>query len=161
MPHRLQYVDIHGNISSTVAPQGSILGPLLYLIYVNDIGKFCQCNIFSFADETTLYVSHSNINELFLIANKRLENLFSWFCANKLALKERKTNYIVIRESHVRPNLAQLNITNNGIQLDRIGNDCNEQYCKFLGIHIDENLSWKYHINQVFKNVSRALFSIK
>ena len=84
-----------------------------------------------------------------------------WFCANMLALNEIKTRYIIIWPSHMGPNLAQLNITINGIQLDRIGNDCYEQYCKFLGIHIDENLTWKYHINQVCKKVSRALFSIK
>jgi len=83
------------------------------------------------------------------------------FCANKLALNESKTKYIIIRPSHMRPNLAQLNITINGIQLDRIGNDCNEQYFKILGIPLDENLTWKYHINQVCKKVSRALFSIK
>jgi len=125
---------------------------------VNDIGKSCQCHILSFTDDTTLHTSHSDINELLLIANEQLDNLFTWFCANKLALSESKTKYIVIRPSYMRPNLAQLNITINGIQLDRTGNDCNEQYCKFLGIHIDEHLTWKYHIIQVCKKVFRALF---
>jgi len=55
------------------------------------------------------------------------------------------------------PTLAQLN----SIQLDRIGNGCNEQCCKFLGFHIDERLTCKYHLNQVGKKVPRALFSIK
>ena len=76
LSNRLQYVNRDGNKSSTVVdrcgvPQGSILGPLLYLMYVNDIGNSCQCNILSFADDTTLYASHSNINELFSIANKQ------------------------------------------------------------------------------------------
>ena len=89
---RSQFVEIDGNISSSLpiccgVPQGSILGPLLYLIFVNDIGKSCQCNILSFADDTTLYVSHSNINTLFSIANEQLNNLFAWFCANELCLK--------------------------------------------------------------------------
>jgi len=81
LSNRLQYVDIDGNKSAIAlrcgVKQGSILGPLLYLIYVNDIGHSCQCNILSFADDTTSYASHSNINELFSIANKQLENLFS------------------------------------------------------------------------------------
>ena len=60
LSNRLQYVEINGNKSLTVAlrcgvPQGSILGPLLYLTYVNDIGNSCQCNILSFADDTTVY----------------------------------------------------------------------------------------------------------
>jgi hypothetical protein len=67
LSNRLQYVDRDRNKSSTLTvscgvPQGSILGPLVYLIYVNDIGNSCQCNILSFADDTTLYVSHSYIN---------------------------------------------------------------------------------------------------
>ena len=45
--------------------------------------------------------------------------------------------------------------------LERIGNDCNEQSTKFLGMHIDEYLTWKKHISEVTKKVSRALFSIK
>ena len=58
------------NMSSSLpvcfgVPQDSMLGPLLYLIYVNDIENYCQCNILSFADDITLYVSHSNINTLF------------------------------------------------------------------------------------------------
>jgi len=122
LSNRLQYVDRDGNKSSTLTvscrvPQGSILGPLLYLIYVNDIGNSCQCHILSFADDTTLYASHSNINQLFSIANKQLENLFSWFCTNKLALNEIKTKYLVIRPSHMRPILVQLNITINGITM--------------------------------------------
>lgn len=166
LSNRLQFVEINGNMSSCLpircgVPQGSILGPLLYLIYVNDIGKSCQCNILSFADDTTLYVSHSNINELFSIANEQLNNLFTWFCANKLCLNESKTKYIVIRPSYMRTDLTKLNIAINGTQLDRIGNDCPLKSCKFLGIHIDENLTWKYHINQVKKNVSGALFSLK
>jgi len=107
-------------------PQGSILGPLLYLIYVNDIGNSYQCNILSFADDTTLYVSHSNINTLLFIANERLKNLFTWFCANKLCLNKSKTKYIVIRPSHMKSDLTTLNISINGAQLNRIGNDRNE-----------------------------------
>lgn len=137
------------SLFDVVSPQGSILGPLLYLIYVNDIGKSCQCNIMSFADDTTLYVSHSNINELSSMAHEQLNNLFTWLCANKLCLNESKTKYIVIRPFYMRTDLTTLNITINGTQLDRIGNDCSEKSCTFLGIHIDENLTWKYHINQV------------
>jgi hypothetical protein len=68
-------------------------------------------------------VSQSNIDQILAIANEQLDNLFTWFCANKLCFNESKTKYIVIRPSHMRPDLKELNITINGIQLDRIGND--------------------------------------
>ena len=162
----LQLVDVDGTWSSTLpircgVPQGSILGPLLYLIYVNDIGNSCKSNILSFADDTTLYISHSDIHQLFLTANEQLDYLFNWFCANRLSLNANKTKYIVIRPPHLKPDMTNHNITINGIQLDRIGNDCNEKSTKFLGIYLDEHLSWSYHIAQVKKKVSMALFSLK
>jgi len=166
LSNRLQLVDINGNQSSTVpircgVPQGSILGPLLYLIYVNDIGNSCQSNILSFADDTTLYTSHSNIYQLFSIANEHLENVFDWFCSNRLSLNASKTKYLVISPPHMKPDLTDQSISINGVKLERIGNDCREKSTKFLGIHLDENLTWKYHIAHVKKKISMALFSIK
>ena len=118
-------------------PQGSILGPLLYLIYVNDIHKSCSTNILSFADDTTLYTSNSNIKQLFSDANKHINDLFKWFCANKLSLNAGKTKYIIIKPKHRKVNLEQTNILINNIQ---------EKATKFLGIFIDENLSWTHHV---------------
>ena len=70
------------------APEGSILGPLLYLIYVNDIGNSCQGNILSFADDTTLYTSH--LDELYANANEKTNDLYQWFCSNRLSLNTKK-----------------------------------------------------------------------
>ena len=53
-------------------PQGSILGPLLYLVYVNDIGDSCNGSILSFADDTTLITSHANLLDLYTIANRNI-----------------------------------------------------------------------------------------
>ena len=74
LTNRQQYVQLENSKSSLKpikcgVPQGSILGPLLYLIYVNDIENSCDSNLLSFADDTTIYSSHSDINSLFEMGN--------------------------------------------------------------------------------------------
>ncbi len=110
---RHQYVEMEGNRSGILpikigVPQGSILGPLLYLIYVNDIGNSCKGNVLSFADDTTLYSSHSNIEQLFANANKHINDLYQWFCANRLSLNANKTKYIWLRKEDIKYPLFQM-----------------------------------------------------
>ena len=80
-------------------PQGSILRPLLYIIYVNNICNSYNSNILPFADDTTVYVSDSDIHKAYLNANEEINNVYTWFCANKLSLNANKTKYIVIRHN--------------------------------------------------------------
>ncbi len=146
---RYQFVEIEGHRSHTMpikigVPQGSILGPLLYLIYVNDIGNSCRGNILSFADDTTLYTAHSDLLQLYENANRQINCLYQWFCSNRLSLNAKKTKYIVIRPKHVKHDLNQYSIHINNTLLERIGNDCPEKSTKFLGMHIEENLTWKH-----------------
>ena len=132
-------------------PQGSILGPLLYLLYVTDISKSCRGNI-SYADDTTLYMSNSNLNELFLEANSTINELFQWFCANRLSLNPTKTKYTIIYLDHSNNNATSgLNVSINNTVIQRVGNDCEEKATKFLGIYRDENPTWRHHIANVNK----------
>ena len=141
-------------------PQGSILGPLLYLIYVNDIGKSSNFDILSFADDTTLYMSHRDLNTLYINANTAINELYDWFCANKLALNANKTKYIVINPKRSGCNFTDLKIKIAGVSLERIGVSCKDYATKFLGIYIDESLTWKKHLSHVNSKISRAIFSI-
>jgi hypothetical protein len=142
-------------------PQGSILGPLLYLIYVNDISQSTEANILSFADDTSLYLSHPDINTLFEKANLEINNLYDWFCANRLSLNAKKTKFIVINGLSKKCDFTDKTVSINETHLTQIGNDFDEQSTKFLGIHIDESLSWKYHLKHINNRISKASFMIR
>ena len=162
---RTQFVEIESAKSNILeincaVPQGSILGPLLYLIYVNDIAKSTDGYILSFADDTSMYLSDPNIKNLYSRANIPMNDLFQWFCTNRLSLNPNKTKYIIFRPSHKYLDLTGLECIDN-VPLQQIGSNYDEKSTKFLGLNIDESLTWKYHVQNINNKISRSLFSIK
>ena len=77
-------------------PQGSILGPLLFLLYINDLANALKGNVLSFADDTTIYISDVNIDNLYRRANLEIKALKDWLDANKLALNTDKKKYMIL-----------------------------------------------------------------
>ena len=144
LSNRRQYVTI-GSIKSDDTlithgvPQGSVLGPLLFLLYINDFSK-CS-NVFDFhifADDTNLFYSNSNLVELESIVNYNLRMVSDWLMASKVSLNIDKTNFIIFHPPQkVKGHIVKLKISNREI--------VQEKFIKYLSLLIDSHLSWKYH----------------
>ena len=107
LSNRKQYVSVNGHISETLqircgVPQGSVLGPLLFLIYINDLPSVSKCLPFClFADDTNIYFEASDLFTLQKVVNRELRHVKKWLDANKLALNVDKTNFIIFH-SHAK-----------------------------------------------------------
>ena len=135
-------------------PQGSILGPLLFLLYVNDLYKASTKLLpVMFADDTNLFLSDKDIQNLFLKMNKELEKITLWFQSNKLSLNVKKTKFSLFhslrRKSIIPDQLPTLKMDNTEINREKV--------TKFLGILIDENLTWKPQISNVITKISKSI----
>ena len=135
-------------------PQRSILGPLLLLIYVNDL---CQTSEFlkaiMFADYRNLFCKSKTVNTFFPKANMELKKLSEWFQTNKLSLNEDKTRFTLFHKLQDRDNLPlQLPVLKiNNYEIKRSSS------IKLLGVMVDEHLNWKDHINLVENKLSKNL----
>ena len=131
-------------------PQGSVLGPLLFLLYINDI--FNSSNLTSFivfADDTNLFYSGKNIKQLELVVNNEIKKIFEWFKVNQLTLNIKKTNYIIFK-SKKKQIKHDVKITVENDQLVHV------EKTKFLGMIIDQHLTWNDHINYIANKVAKS-----
>ena len=160
---RTQQTSVKGHLSETAVitasvPQGSILGPLLFVLYMNDLPLHIDNNIDMFADDSTLYTSGHNVDEIQCRLQTNLNAVTTWCEDNRMVLNVAKTKCMLIttkqRRHHLRNN--QLAITLNDQELQQV-----KQH-RVIGVVVDENLLllWREHVNGVFKKVSQtqALF---
>ena len=140
-------------------PQGSILGPLLFLISVNDLNKSTKVlDPVLFANDRKLFCSNNNIRALFETGNQELNQINDWFLANKLPLNGEKTKYMLFHKLTDQENIP---LKLPSLQLD--GNIIEREISlKFLGVILDEHLTWKKHIQLIENKISKMLvFFIK
>ena len=138
-------------------PQGSVLGPLLFLIYVNDIYRCSQIfEFYLFADDTNLLYSNKDLKDLEKVVNDELAKVGDWLDANKLSLNTSKSNFVIFHPYQRKLDyIVHLKIYNNdlkkSVSLEQ------KTFVKYLGILIDNNLSWKYHIDYISSKVSKGI----
>ena len=153
--NRKQYVSCSGyspeikQINCGV-PQGSTLGPLLFLLYINDLHfAFSKLTVHHFADDTNLLFAKKNIGTIESNVNYELKMLVDWLRSNKLSLNELKTEFSMFHPIKIKlPRLPNIKLNNYKLKL--------KSHVKYLGITIDEVLSWNKHIDNLSKKLARA-----
>ena len=132
-------------------PQGSILGPLFFILYTNDLPRASKLTKpLLFADDTSIFFSHSNPSYLENVLNIELLNIDVWLRCNKLSINVQKTNYDIFSQSKRKVN-HNFSLSFGGRPLTQ------SNVTKFLGVYLDKHLTWKYHINFVCKQIAKSL----
>ena len=151
--HDAQIVNYNGTDSDPLeslcgVPQGSVLGPLLFLLYINDLPSSVRFESILFADDTTFQISADNLKDLYSITNIELKKAHQWFNSNLLTLHVQKTNLMIFAPPNkkLQNNIDQeLSLSLDGEKIDRVGTGCQNNHVKFVGLSIDDKLSWEAH----------------
>ena len=161
LSNRKQFVKIGSSESDhrTVkhgVPQGGILSPLLFLIYINDIVNVSRLiNFALFADDTTVTKSGNDVAQLCQEVSRELSKLQVWFNINRLSLNVTKTNFMVFGKART---VVNPHVSINGLVIQRVS------HTKFLGVLLDDKLRWNEQIKHVSGKIAKAsaiLFKVK
>ena len=152
---RKQFVSVNGVNSNVLAnnygvAQGSTLGPLLFLLYINDLPSSVNCVPRFFADDTCLVYSSSNPSTLNTAINQDLKNISQWFKANKLTVNPSKSNVLIIPPK-LNKTVPNMNFFLNNTLIQQSSS------VKYLGVIIDFKLSFDIHIKSLEHKISRAV----
>jgi hypothetical protein len=153
---RSQFCTFGDKISSTTkitcgVPQGSILGPLLFLIYINDLGNiFNHFETILFADDSNLIIKGKSILSIEQKINQDIPLLTSWLQTNRLSLNVSKTHIMVFGKKNKNKE-NHISTTIEGTTLEVV------TQTKCLGINLDNELSWKYHALHISKKIAKSI----
>ena len=160
LSNRTQSVYLHGDRSSKTCvyrgvPQGSILGPILFSLYINDLPLYINnttCDLF--ADDTSIHYASYDIDDISLHLNTSMKLVDKWCNANDMIIHPDKTESMLVCSRQKRQKLrnTQLNIVYNNCTIKQVAKH------KLLGVTFDQNLSWHDHISLLIKQISSTVF---
>ena len=164
LSNRKQHVQVNSKIGTASSstenvesgvPQGSILGPVLYLIYVNDF-TLCinNCHVTKYADDTSLLLRKLQNIDSALSAIEILNDVKTWFASHKLLMNEAKTN-IVYFSNNTHDKNTTIQIESENVLLK------STDHTKFLGLYLDKELNWSVHMNKLCNKLSSSLFALR
>ena len=159
---RTQICSVNGSLSSKCSlncgvPQGTILGPLLFLIYINDLPNcLSRCQPRMYADDTNLTFAGDNVDDIQSSLNLDLEHVNNWLRANKLTLNMTKTEYMLIGARQRLDTLTESpTIKINRTDVKKVAT------AKSLGVIVDDKLNWSAHINELTKKIASGIGAMK
>jgi hypothetical protein len=177
LSNRAQSVDIAGSFSELInldisVIQGSTLGPILFLCYINDFWTATSLFSVLFADDTTCLAKGFNLSELTLFVNEELRKIANWFRSNKMALNTSKTKFMIFRTRGKPINEEECRLVYNSTEIgidtdpllvspiERVHNNGVEKSFKLLGVYFDEYLSFEAHVNHLCVKLSKSLYCL-
>jgi len=176
LTNRQQFVSLSSKCSNYSAiklgvPQGSILGPLLFILYIDEIPKVTNLTVYLFADDTVILASDDNIQRLEMTLNEEFKKVCSYFRSYKLSLNPKKTQYMIFSTSekvhtedihvYIDNNNSEENSNQNKFEIQRIAANDDIPTYKYLGILMDPKFSFRYHVNHISAKLSRALYILR
>jgi exonuclease III len=177
LSNRTQCVDINSTMSAEKhlllsVIQGSILGPILFLCYINDLYRCTTLFTTLFADDGSCLARNNNLLTLTNYINSELQKIANWFIANKMSVNTAKTKFIIFRNPNKQINedhaklyfnsniIGSPDNQNNIFPIERIHNNGATKNFKLLGILLDEHLTYQYHIDALCVKISKSLYII-
>ena len=152
------HVNVHNKFSTSIdlrygVPQGSIRGPLLFLLYINDMPQAVDCDLFLYADDTCLLFQHKDLERIKEELTKNFSNICDWFVDNKLSIHfgEDKTKSILFSTKNRKRKIGTLDIQYGAVKI--------KQYSKvtYLGCELDESLSGEAMALKVINKINGRL----
>ena len=145
-----KYVSSDNKTIKCGVTQGSILGPLLFLIYINDLANICQYTMpILFADDSNLFINGTDVRKIELELNEELRNIASWLRINELSLNVNKTQYMVFTRKLNK--IEDIVLRVEGQTIERV------TQTKFLGVIIDEKLTSRNHVNHIATKIANGI----